>query len=270
MILPFLAFAWYWLATFAMVLGMHGTENAAPRPFGGRKLWPWFAVTAIGLHAGAHIWVAYQLGALDMHFLAAISLVTLGMAAMTLLLIREGKMANAGLITFPLASLAVLGYQLAGHPASSQIDSWPLVLHAWIALLSAATLAVSAIFAVMLWLQERALQKRQWHHTLMSLPPLVTIETMLFRSIKLGFALLTLTLLTGIVFVSDLFAQHLAHKTILSIISWLIFGALLLGRWKYGWRGTRAAKWTLVAFAILFLSFFGAGYAMEYVLKTKP
>src|SRR3546814_15417354 len=69
----------------------------------------------------------------------------------------------------------------------------------------------------------------------------------MFRTISVGFALLTLTLITGAVFVENLFAQHLVHKTVLSILSWALFGTLLLGRHRRGWRGRRAVHFTLRA-----------------------
>ena len=91
---------------------------------------------------------------------------------------------------------------------------------------------------------------------------------MLFRTILAGFALLTLVLLTGVLFVEDLLAQHLVHKTVLSVLSWLLFGGLLLGRWRYGWRGIRAVHWTLAAMALLLLAFFGSKFVLELVLAT--
>ena len=94
----------------------------------------------------------------------------------------------------------------------------------------------------MLWVQERALRRRSFRGWLRALPPLTELESLLFRSITVGFVLLTATLLTGVLFVDDLLAQHLVHKTVLSVLSWLAFGALLLGRWRCGWRGaTRGA-----------------------------
>src|SRR3546814_9700098 len=75
----------------------------------------------------------------------------------------------------------------------------------------------------MLWLQEGALRRRDFHAWLRVLPPLTELETLLFRTIGVGFVLLTATLLTGVLFVDDLFAQHLVHKTVLSILSWLAF-----------------------------------------------
>ena len=89
---------------------------------------------------------------------------------------------------------------------------------------------------------------------------------MLFRTIAVGFILLTLTLLTGVLFVEDFLSQHLVHKTVLSVLSWLVFGGLLLGRWRYGWRGVRAVHWTLTAMALLLLSFFGSKFVLELVL----
>jgi ABC-type uncharacterized transport system permease subunit len=118
----------------------------------------------------------------------------------------------------------------------------------------------------MLWVQERALRMRQVHGWRRALPPLTELESLLFRTIAVGFALLTATLLTGILFVDDLLAQHLIHKTVLSVLSWLAFGGLLLGRWRFGWRGALAVRWTLTAMALLLLAFFGSKFVLELVL----
>ena len=99
------------------------------------------------------------------------------------------------------------------------------------------------------------------------MPPLTQLESLLFRTIAVGFGLLTATLLTGVLFVENLLAQHLVHKTVLSVLSWLAFGVLLLGRWRYGWRGAKAVRWTLVAMVLLMLAFFGSKFVLELVLK---
>jgi ABC-type uncharacterized transport system permease subunit len=126
---------------------------------------------------------------------------------------------------------------------------------------------VAALLALMLWLQERALRRRDFHAWLRALPPLTELETLLFKTIAVGFALLTATLLTGVLFVHDLLGQHLIHKTVLSVLSWLVFGALLLGRWQRGWRGAKAVHWTFAAMALLLLAFFGSKFVLELVLK---
>jgi ABC-type uncharacterized transport system permease subunit len=146
---------------------------------------------------------------------------------------------------------------------------WQQQLHATLALLAYATLAVAALLALTLWVQERALRRRDFHGWLRALPPLVQLESLLFRTIAAGFGLLTATLLTGVLFVENLFAQHLVHKTVLSLLSWLAFGALLLGRRRYGWRGVTAARWTLAAMALLVLAYFGSKGVLELILHRR-
>lgn len=232
----------------------------------GTQPWLWPALAGVGAHAGYHALAWRAAGGFDMHFFAALSLVGLGMAALTTSFGAGGRMRALGVVVFPLAALMLAGYGLWGHRPPEDHD-WRLQLHAWCALLAYSTLAIAALLAVMLWLQERALRRREFHGWLRALPPLTELESLLFRTIAVGFALLSATLLTGILFVQDLLAQHLVHKTVLSVLSWLAFGALLLGRWRRGWRGTTAVRWTLAAMALLILAFFGSQFVLEVLLK---
>jgi ABC-type uncharacterized transport system permease subunit len=227
--------------------------------------WLPLALLAVVLHAAFHFQAWREAAGLDMHFFAALSLVGLGMAAMTTLVGSFGRMGAVGVVAFPVAAASLVGYAAYGHVHSEGLD-WRLQLHAWCALLAYATLAIAALLALMLWAQERALRRREFHGWLRALPPLTELETLLFRTIAVGFILLTATLLTGVVFVENLFAQHLVHKTILSVLSWLAFGGLLAGRWRYGWRGTTAVRWTLAAMALLVLAFFGSKFVLELLL----
>ena len=222
-------------------------------------------VVAATLHATAHAMAWRQAGAADLHFFAALSLVGLGMAILTTLYGASGRMGALGVVVFPIAAASLLAYGTRGHSAPTTLD-WRLQLHAWCALLAYATLAIAALLAIMLWLQERALRRREFHSWLRALPPLVELESLLIRTIAVGFALLSATLLTGVLFVENLLAQHLLHKTVLSALSWLAFGALLLGRWRYGWRGAVAVRWTLIAMSLLVLAFFGSKFVLELLL----
>lgn len=229
--------------------------------------WFWPALGAVLLHAGYHLLVAWRTpGGPDMHFFAALSLVSLGMAAMTMLAGAQGRMAALGVFAFPLAAVLLFTYHANGHVQTSGLD-WRLQLHAWTALLAYATLAIAALLALMLWAQERALRRREFHAWSRALPPLTELEDLLFRTISVGFILLTATLLTGVLFVQDFLQQGLTHKTVLSVLSWLAFGALLFGRWRYGWRGGKAVRWTLAAMALLLLAFFGSKFVYEMVLQ---
>jgi len=232
-----------------------------------RERWTWLAVAALAvlLHASVHLLAWRNSGGADMHFFAALSLVGLGMATLTSVFGAGGRMAALGVVGYPVAAATLAGYAGYGHHVVAVLD-WRLQLHAWCALLAYATLAVAALLAVMLWLQDRALRRHQFGRWRFALPPLTELEALLFRTVAVGFALLTATLLTGVLFVEDLLAQHLVHKTVLSVLSWLVFGGLLLGRWLRGWRGRTAAGWTLVAMALLVLAFFGSKFVLELVL----
>ena len=140
---------------------------------------------------------------------------------------------------------------------------------ALVALLAYAALALSALIAILGWAQDRALRQRQLHGWLRALPPLVQLETLLFRSLWASFVLLSAALLTGVLFVENLLAQHLWHKTVLSVLSWLVLGALLFGRWRYGWRGSRALKLVLLSMALLLLAFFGSKFVLELLLHRR-
>lgn len=220
------------------------------------------------LHALVHARLWWQAGGADLHFFAALSLVSLGMATLTALAGRRQRLDALGVVVFPLAALAALAFASIGNRVRSpDMLDWRISLHAWLALLAYATLALAALLAVMSWLQERALRQRRFTGTLRALPPLTQLETLLFRTITVGFVLLSFTLVTGVLFVEDMFAQHLVHKTVLSLLSWMVFGVLLLGRRWRGWRGRRAVGLTLVAMILLLLAFFGSKLVLELILK---
>lgn len=262
MAIVLIASALYLLSTTLLARRLAQTGPAAP-------LWLWIApAVAALLHGAAHVLAWRTAGGANLHFFSALSLVGLGMAALTLLVGARGRMAALGVIVFPIAAMTLMFYGLVGRQDPQPLD-WRLQLHAWCALLAYATLAIAAVLAMLLWLQERALRQRRLHGWLRALPPLVELEALLFRTIAVGFVLLTATLLTGVLFVEDLMAQHLAHKTVFSVLSWLGFGALLVGRWRYGWRGATAARWTLIAMAMLVLAFFGSSLVLELVLQRR-
>jgi len=94
------------------------------------------------------------------------------------------------------------------------------------------------------------------------------MERLLFEMITAGFLLLTLALISGFVFTDDLFAQHLAHKTVLSMIAWVVFATLLGGRYLLGWRSRTALRWTLAGFILLMLAFFGSKAVLELIIGS--
>ena len=222
------------------------------------------AGVAVVIHAG--ILLGMHRGALDLHFFAALSLVAFVVSTLTLLVSLSRPVAALGVIVFPLTAVLIAVDSFLAPPTLPHAMDWQIKLHVTVALIAFSVLSMAAALAILLAVQERALRHRQFGPWLRALPPLTLTETLLFRLIGAGFALLTLTLLTGALFVDNLFGQHLAHKTILSIVAWLVFGTLLYGRWRHGWRGQRAVNLTLLGMAMLVLAFFGSKFVLELIL----
>jgi len=224
------------------------------------------AAIAVALHF--MIVLGLHQGGVNLHFFAALSLVGLVVGGVTLLVNLVRAVAGLGVVVFPLAALLLaIDVWLAPSTAPLPIE-WQIKLHVAFALLGYSILSIAALLAILLALQERALRKHRLDSSLIrALPPLTLTETLMFRLIGAGFVLLTLTLLSGVLFVDNLFAQHLVHKTVLSIAAWVVFGTLLFGRWRWGWRGRRAVRLTLIGMAVLLLAFFGSKFVLELVLK---
>ena len=139
--------------------------------------------------------------------------------------------------------------------------------HVFLSLSAYAVLFVATIHAVLLWFQNRELKKKQKGRVWVTLLPSVqTMQSLLFDIILIGFVLLTLALGFGFFTIQDFLGQHLAHKTSFSILSWIIYGWLLIGHWKFGWTGSRAIQMTLAAFFILAVGFIGSKFVLEMLL----
>lgn len=256
----------------AIVLYLAAAVALARPLFGPQAPMGRLAMTLAGIAVVLHAWLLLGLhrGSLDLHFFAALSLVACVIAALTIGVNLSRPVAGLGIFIFPLAALFVaLDAYAAPITAPQSSMDWQIKLHVTFALLAFSVLSIAAVLAILLAIQERALRRSQFKHWLRALPPLTLAESLLFRMIAAGFALLTLTLLTGVLFVDNLFGQHLVHKTVLSIIAWAIFGALLLGRWRYGWRGGRAVNLTLLGMGTLILAFIGTKFVLELVLHRS-
>jgi len=141
-------------------------------------------------------------------------------------------------------------------------------VHFLMAMLAYSLFTIAALHALLMTALEKNLHRGQLSPLLASLPPLMTMERLLFRLIHVAFVLLTLTLLSGVFFSEDLFGKPLtvSHKTVFALISWLTFGALLLGRYLRGWRGKVALRWTLAGFATLLLAYVGSYFVLDVLL----
>ncbi|PLY16719.1 MAG: cytochrome C biogenesis protein [Sedimenticola sp.] len=176
---------------------------------------------------------------------------------------------NLGILLLPLAAVSIaLQLQYPSVHFLSPDTPWILRLHVLISMLAYSLLTLASVQAVLLAIQDHQLRNRHPGGFVRALPPLQTMEVLLFEMIALGFALLTVALISGFIFLENMFSQHLVHKTILSLAAWVVFGTLLWGRFRYGWRGQKALIWTLVGFVVLMLAYFGSKFVLELVLTA--
>lgn len=147
-------------------------------------------------------------------------------------------------------------------------DNNLFVAHVWVAMIAYSLFTFAALHAILMAIAERSLHHKVTLIKLPSFPPLMVMESLLFRIIGIGFALLTVTLISGIWFSEQIFNKPMAfnHKSIFSIASWFIYASLLFGRYQYGWRGSKAIRWTLTGFVLLLLAYIGSRFVSQILL----
>ncbi len=196
---------------------------------------------------------------------ALLSLV-INLACIALLLHRP--LQNLLVALFPLSALSVL-VSIFG-PETSTADGQLLngvLVHIASSLLAYSVLTLAAFQAALVAIQDHQLKHRHTRGIIQVLPPLQLMESMLFELISVGVVLLTLSIGSGMIFLDDIFAQHLVHKTVLTIIAWCLFSVLLWGHSQRGWRSQTAVRLTLAGFALLMLAYFGSKLVLELVLQ---
>ena len=179
---------------------------------------------------------------------------------------------NLAIFLFPFIALAVAACCLFSSDSSRLLNSssgWPLGVHVITSLLAWSLFAIASVQAILLWVQDRHLHNRQPGGFIKALPPLQTMESLLFELIVAGMILLTISLASGFFYLHDMFAQHLVHKTVLSTAAWLLFAILIWGRYRYGWRGQIALRWTLIGFVVLGLAYFGSKAVLELIIQRS-
>jgi ABC-type uncharacterized transport system permease subunit len=179
------------------------------------------------------------------------------------------RMEGLQVLGLPIAAVCVLLPALVPeHHLLVNANSPAFRVHILVAMLAYSLFTLAALHALLMAAVEKRLHSGKLPPLLAGLPPLLTMETLLFRLIHVGFVLLTITLISGVLFSENLFGRALRfdHKSVFAIASWLIFAALLIGRHLRGWRGRHALRWTLAGFAALLLAYVGSRFVLEVVL----
>lgn len=200
----------------------------------------------------------------------AFSIVACAVAAIFTILAFWRPIENLGVAVLPAAAISILGAWL--WPADTQALVTPskqFTLHLALSVTAYAFLTLAVVQAVLLSTQERRLRHRAPGRVLKALPPIQTMETVLFLLTGVGFVLLTLTLISGAIYTRSLVGVTFTfnHHTVLTFLAWLIFGILLIGHFFFGWRGKHAVHWTIGGFVVLVLAYFGTKYVVEFILS---
>lgn len=242
------------------------------RPLVTLPMQPW-EKTAILATLAIHGAGLYQglFGANEMRFSFSLALSLMLWLAVLIYWLESFRSRMDGLQPMVLPLAAVAAAAPAAFPqlrVVSHAGAWGFQLHFLAAMLAYSLFTLSALHAVFMSFAERKLHQRALTKGLASLPPILTMEALLFRLISLAFVLLTVALASGVMFSEEIFGKAFVfdHKTLFAFASWGIFAALLVGRRVYGWRGRTALRWTMAGFMLLLLAYFGSRFVLEVVL----
>lgn len=229
----------------------------------------WLVPLALAAHAAALASTLVTPAGYDLSIANALSLVGWLTALVGWSLRSFRTMPGVAAVVLPVAALAALLPAVDPHPHRFEYSDAPwAAVHIGVALIAFACFIVAAAQALVLTGIEKRLHRGLGHGDGAPTPPLLTLEAYLFRLIGVGFVLLTLALASGALFSEQVFGKpfRLNHKNLFSMLGWLVFGALLFGRWRFGWRGRRAVYWILGGTVLLLLGYLGSKFVLEVVL----
>lgn len=175
---------------------------------------------------------------------------------------------NLFLITLPLTIIALLFSLYIQDNYTNLTTDLPadVAIHIFISILAYSTMMAATVQTLLLAFQNYQLRHKHPAGLVRLLPPLQTMETLLFELLWVGQILLTLVIISGLFHINDIAAQHLAHKIVFTVVAWIIYAILLWGRHSLGWRGNSAIRWSLAGFASLVLAYLGTQLVLQLVL----
>ncbi|MDD2723551.1 MAG: cytochrome c biogenesis protein CcsA [Methylovulum sp.] len=252
----------YMVSTLSII--RHIRENTLPRTL------IYLAWTAVFAHIAFIATAFHQHQAFSFNFFSTASLVAMIVALLLLIAALNKPVEKLGVVLFPIAAI-MLGLESNFSEPTQPLSnhSWAMTAHILTSIIAFSLLNIAALQALLLYLQDQQLKSHPPKRFIQSLPSLQAMESLLFQMIAAGVFFLSFSLISGFAFIEDLFAQHLVHKTVLSLLAWLIFSSLLIGRKRYGWRGKTAIQWTICGFVLLLLAYFGSKLVLELILHRS-
>lgn len=261
------ALLFYLIATITMIIATRQHNGQGNKQTDARLL-TGFIIGALGL--AIHLYFASQTsltnGTLNVGLRSMVVVISSMVALIYLSSSLFMPIKQLGVLVFPFSIASLIFALFWNSPDDVQSHlSGTASVHILISILAYCFLALSCIQALLYVYQERLLRLRSKPRTLMALPPLQTMELLLFRLVIAGFFLLTLTLLSGAMFSHQIFGHAFVfkHHTILALLGWLAFAVLLYKRVRQGLRGSQAAIWIICGFLLIQLGYFGTKIVSE-------
>jgi ABC-type uncharacterized transport system permease subunit len=255
-----LAFCFYLASSYSLLADINENQHKKRA-----LILAWIATLT---HLGAVALDIKNSQGLDFSFFHTASFIALIITFLIILAAFSKPVEKLGIALFPIAALMLALDYIFPSPVQTHQDYSPeMKAHILSSIIAFSLLTIAAVQALLLTLQNKQLRNHHPGRFILALPPLQAMESLLFQIISTGLFFLSVSLLSGFLFIDDLFAQHLAHKTLFSILAWLMFSGLLIGRSRYGWRGKTAVRWTLYGFASLLLAYFGSRIVLELILE---
>ncbi|WP_245929153.1 cytochrome C assembly family protein [Agarilytica rhodophyticola] len=230
------------------------------------------AVIASGLvaHAIAVYFSLVKQDGLELGFFKIASLFFFVINLLVLMSSLRKPLHNLFVFLMPLSIMGLIVGEFFNSPVTSGSQLSPgIVAHILLSILAYSLLTIASMQALLLSYQNKQLKSKQFNGLMSIMPPLQTMESLLFDIVRAGFLFLTLSVITGIIYIDDIFVQKLSHKTVFSLLSWIIYAVLLTGHQIYGWRGAAAIRWVLGGFVALMLAYFGSKLVIEVILGSS-
>ena len=226
-------------------------------------------LVGIVVHAALLGKSVFQPDAIHLGFANAVSLIAwLSVSIYALTALRVPLPGIQGWVAGIAAIGVLLPLALPDARAVPFSHSFGFRVHLVLSLLAYCLLFIAALQAMFMSAFEKRLHHGAAAASMPGMPPLLTLESVLFKLIWAGFILLTFALGSGVLFSEEIFGKaiSLSHKTFFALLSWMVFGALLAGRLIWGWRGRLAVRWTIAGFAMLLLAYVGSKFVLEILL----
>lgn len=183
-----------------------------------------------------------------------------------IVLLSQFRLIWVRVILHVIATAVISWIYFLPHASISKPYVWAIDLHILLSLLAYSLLFVSSLVAINLGWQIKQMKQHVFDSQSMTINSLLTNEEKLFKLIFLGWLFLSCALVTGIIFVQGFLTEGMGHKIIFSLVAWVLFAILIVGRITKGWRGKKAIKLNLIAMTLLMLGFLGSYIVLDYLI----